>query len=770
MPGAIDRQIEDHRRDTDPHPRWRLSLDARIAALRAELDALVVEAGSPPAASDTVPEDATTNPGSAGTAATYARGDHQHSYVLPSSLSGIAAMVGVGVAQVDEDGAWTGVQRTAGRVAVWDADGIGGGDDSLSYDGAKLTAPSVLASDQAGTGERMVVAGVDGTQRDVDEVTWDANGLKVTIDTNTWIGYRVKNNGAGTAAAASLSFENDSGVQSYVEAYGSGNTPTMASMSRANAVAFMGAGAPLTRAFYGIDSTVSGSAPVYFIWKTNKEAEFTDAGWTFRQRVKVTEDIGTGQRILSASAADGKHTPVDELVWNATTGLSLIKSISTSYFGFSTQNTSNGAAATATWSVVNNASVAALAEAYSSGNSGSEGGIARANSVGFLGQGASLAAVFIGVHSATNDVPVYFIHKTNREAKYTSAGWTFRQRIAVTADAGTGARMLTAAAADGKHTPVDDVIWTGSMLQVGGSAPSSVLSGESKIGGGVARHGTGVYTGTLSASGQITSTVASGTAPFVVASPTAVANLNASLLLGQTWASPGAIGGTTPNAISCTTLTMTRTADAGTTEAVRGDDTRMTNARTPTAHASSHQSGGGDAIKLDDLATPDDNTDLNVSATRHGLFPKLPSVSDGKTYAIKDGAVAEIVTSGATPVCVEATSNAGQSLTASTTDAQWEDEAEDTHGAWSGTVFTAPVAGVYLITASLDDASGGYVEIELYKNGTIIDKTAVLNEFARISRQLRLAVNDTIRLRSGHDIQRSNSASANFLTITKISG
>lgn len=40
-------------------------------------------------------------------------------------------------------------------------------------------------------------------------------------------------------------------------------------------------------------------------------------------------------------------------------------------------------------------------------------------------------------------------------------------------------------------------------------------------------------------------------------------------------------------------------------------------------HGSSHHSGGGDAIKLDDLATPNDNIDLNVSISRHGLFPKL---------------------------------------------------------------------------------------------------------------------------------------------------
>lgn len=41
------------------------------------------------------------------------------------------------------------------------------------------------------------------------------------------------------------------------------------------------------------------------------------------------------------------------------------------------------------------------------------------------------------------------------------------------------------------------------------------------------------------------------------------------------------------------------------------------------AHATTHQQGGSDPIKLDDLATPDDNTDLNASTARHGLLRKL---------------------------------------------------------------------------------------------------------------------------------------------------
>lgn len=73
--------------------------------------------------------------------------------------------------------------------------------------------------------------------------------------------------------------------------------------------------------------------------------------------------------------------------------------------------------------------------------------------------------------------------------------------------------------------------------------------------------------------------------------------------------------------------------------------------RTPSAHASDHQSGGGDAIKIDDLASPDDNTDLDVSTSVHGLCPKLPNdatrvlggtgswqSADLQPYAVKDGA------------------------------------------------------------------------------------------------------------------------------------
>lgn len=53
-------------------------------------------------------------------------------------------------------------------------------------------------------------------------------------------------------------------------------------------------------------------------------------------------------------------------------------------------------------------------------------------------------------------------------------------------------------------------------------------------------------------------------------------------------------------------------------------------------HAARHASGGADAVKLDDLAAPDDNTDLNASTSAHGLLPKLPGGSTN--FLREDGA------------------------------------------------------------------------------------------------------------------------------------
>lgn len=82
---------------------------------------------------------------------------------------------------------------------------------------------------------------------------------------------------------------------------------------------------------------------------------------------------------------------------------------------------------------------------------------------------------------------------------------------------------------------------------------------------------------------------------------------------------------------------------------VQGNDTRLSNARTPTAHNTTHQSGGSDAIKLDDLSAPDDNTDLDVSTSAHGLAPKITGLDGDVLTRSGDGAVWSTPASGGAP-------------------------------------------------------------------------------------------------------------------------
>jgi hypothetical protein len=64
----------------------------------------------------------------------------------------------------------------------------------------------------------------------------------------------------------------------------------------------------------------------------------------------------------------------------------------------------------------------------------------------------------------------------------------------------------------------------------------------------------------------------------------------------------------------------------------------------PSAHYLTHTSSGSDSIKLDDLAIPDDNTDLNSGSGRHGLLVKL-AMDTGK-FLRSDGAWVAPPTSG----------------------------------------------------------------------------------------------------------------------------
>lgn len=68
---------------------------------------------------------------------------------------------------------------------------------------------------------------------------------------------------------------------------------------------------------------------------------------------------------------------------------------------------------------------------------------------------------------------------------------------------------------------------------------------------------------------------------------------------------------------------------------VKSTDSRLTDARTPTAHATSHKSGGTDAIKLSELAVPDADVSLNSQKITSLGTPS--SSTDAATKGYVDG-------------------------------------------------------------------------------------------------------------------------------------
>jgi hypothetical protein len=124
-------------------------------------------------------------------------------------------------------------------------------------------------------------------------------------------------------------------------------------------------------------------------------------------------------------------------------------------------------------------------------------------------------------------------------------------------------------------------------------------------------------------------TSASGAVPALPASAGASKFLDGTGAFNQV-AYTNVTGTPTVPAPSSTTPAMDGTAAIGTgTTYARNDhvhpsDTsRMAVGAAPTAHATSHKSGGSDAIALDTLAVPTDITTLNAATTQHGLLPKL---------------------------------------------------------------------------------------------------------------------------------------------------
>jgi hypothetical protein len=247
------------------------------------------------------------------------------------------------------------------------------------------------------------------------------------------------------------------------------------------------------------------------------------------------------------------------------------------------------------------------------------GAVGTAGVLGLVGSTSGTATITAPAVAGTNTNPIVFSNAVqmatanpalifNAEAFYPSAAGVISWDTTGTTDGGSlyssGVRVVAAAGYDWSSTTsaigTPDTgfgrlsagvvsVDTGSIGNALGSLTGATLTGKTALTAGVVGTTAGLLNLSGSTSGTATltapavagttsnavvssnnlsapvlvSTVATGTAPFTVTSTTAVTNLNSSTLLGNTWASPGGIGGGTPGSGLFTTLTGRTSVTAG---------------------------------------------------------------------------------------------------------------------------------------------------------------------------------------------------------------
>jgi hypothetical protein len=160
---------------------------------------------------------------------------------------------------------------------------------------------------------------------------------------------------------------------------------------------------------------------------------------------------------------------------------------------------------------------------------------------------------------------------------------------------------------------------------------------------------------------QLTSTVATGTAPLVVTSTTNVANLNAATLNGATFAAPGTIGGTTPSPTATITQLITT-------------DPVATSAAAPTI-ASAATIAPTTAIAF-----------VSGTTTINTITAPSPVSSGGGILALIPTGLWSLGTSGNIALACTATISEVVILTYDTTAAKWYPSCPGTGGSGIGTV------------------------------------------------------------------------------------
>lgn len=119
-------------------------------------------------------------------------------------------------------------------------------------------------------------------------------------------------------------------------------------------------------------------------------------------------------------------------------------------------------------------------------------------------------------------------------------------------------------------------------------------------------------------------------------------------------------------------------------------------------------------------------------------------------------------------VYLQYTGNGGTSLTANTTNIDFTTKVVDSHGAWSGSVFTAPRAGFYIVQGKWFNTANVGASTFIYKNGSsnielMSDYSGATNH--AFSGSIYLNAGDTMSIREDQTATLSNSSTRHWISI-----
>ena len=117
--------------------------------------------------------------------------------------------------------------------------------------------------------------------------------------------------------------------------------------------------------------------------------------------------------------------------------------------------------------------------------------------------------------------------------------------------------------------------------------------------------------------------------------------------------------------------------------------------------------------------------------------------------------------------------NAGTSVTASVTNIPFTTLEQDTHSAWNGSVFTAPVSGFYQFRGSFYSSGATGEQIDVYIDGTQSKRTSMNLASSTIKPfggMVYVNAGQQISFRSTGTLTITNSAAYHWITINRLSG